>query len=204
MNWRRGILLAGIHLAVAVPLMVWAEATWWPFIRTDANTLTDAEKEQITEGELITSPCYGWQYCWPVNPERGEVVPMDNLPIALLSGWHEPCKRSSRIDAVVEGRLGRTRRSEIVTVSILFLGAAIQWLLIGGFPLTQPKRWWLEPGVFITACTLIGVFLVFVPYAHALARIPILSAVLAWFWWFGLLVWTGVPFGWKRAARKSS
>lgn len=129
---------------------------------------------------------------------------MDNLPVAMLSGWHMPCDSPSRIDDIVEGRLGRTRGSEIATVSVLSVGAAIQWLLVGGFPLILRGRWWLEPGAFITACTLIGVILVFVPHLHELARIPILFNVLAWLWWFGLLIWKSIRFGWRRFTSKAA
>ena len=201
MNWRRGILLAGINLAVAAPLMIWFEAGYWPLIRTNVNTLTDLEKEQIKEDGYPFNPCYGGRFCWPVNPEIQLVAPMDNLPVALLTGWHSPCEPQSRIDAVVESLLGRTRRSEIVTTSILCAGVSIEWLMVGGFPLVRFRRRWLEPGALVTSCTLVGMLLVVIPYAHPLARLPLCCVLCAWFWWFGLLIWKTSRALWRIVSR---
>jgi len=62
MNWRRGLLLAGIHLAVAAPLMILQETGYWAFIRTNVNALTDLEKEQTKEDGFPFNPCYGGSF----------------------------------------------------------------------------------------------------------------------------------------------
>jgi hypothetical protein len=86
MNWRRGLLLAGINLAVAAPLMILQEAGYWAVIRTNVDARTELQKELIAEGEISFNLCYGELCYWPANPEREEVIPIGNLPIALLSG----------------------------------------------------------------------------------------------------------------------
>jgi hypothetical protein len=60
MNWRRGLLLAGIHLAVAGTLMVWLESEYWPHIRSEAVRQRPVETEQMgPDGEMTISfnPC---------------------------------------------------------------------------------------------------------------------------------------------------
>jgi hypothetical protein len=76
----------------------------------------------------------------------------------------------------------------------------VEWLLVGGFPLIQPRRWWLEPGEFITIFTLVVAALVTIPHEANLSGNLALISACAWLWWFGLLVWKTLQFGWKLRA----
>lgn len=67
---------------------------------------------------------------------------------------------------------------------------ALQWILVGGFPLIHPRRWFWEPGALITICTCTGIFALFAPFL--------------WLFWLVLLVWRllqggyrGVIFAWR-------
>jgi hypothetical protein len=86
----------------------------------------------------------------------------------------------------------------------LALLIAILWFLIGGFPLVRPRHWWWEPGAFITLCTLAAFVLVLIPGIRELSPFLMLFAVLAWLFWFGLLVWKALKLAWRlvgKAAR---
>jgi len=75
---------------------------------------------------------------------------------------------------------------------------------VGGYPLVRPRRWWLEPGAFITACTLPAALASLLippawdlrfPIVDGIAMVPAVVAMLAWLWWFGLLIWKAIRFG---------
>jgi tellurite resistance protein TehA-like permease len=66
---------------------------------------------------------------------------------------------------------------------------ALQWFLVGGFPLRQSNRWWDEPGAFITANNFIAACIAIIPVIDGLARLPGLMAFVGWVWWLGLILW---------------
>jgi hypothetical protein len=68
-----------------------------------------------------------------------------------------------QLDRLVQMWTGKTHKSEMLTLTILCSAIAVQWSLIRTFPLSHPRRWWLEPGALITICT---------PPVAALAFIP--------------------------------
>ncbi len=204
MNWRRGLLLAAIHLAVAASVLIWQESWSWRHIKSGLLDPMPAHLELAAdkEGEAISfNPCEegeGW-YPHPSPPEK--IVEAANLPVALLTGWHEACTLPGPLDSMVEKRLHRTRTSEIVILAILCVLVALQWFLAGGFPLIRPRRWWLEPGAFIALCTLAGAALALIPYVDLASVILAWVIILAWLWWFGLLVWKTSRALWLLAAR---
>lgn len=184
-QWRRGLILAGIHLVICVPLIVWEEASRWDWVRSQENLppleLTrpipplppDAAKP-ADEGEAVSfSPCGMWYHT--SLPQR--IIVMGELPAAVLSRWGEPCPPSWSL----AGQLGigwpnhDSRRKE-VEFSIGLCGlVALQWVLIGGFPLIHPRGWYWEPGALITICTCTFFLALFAP--------------LLWAAWFILLAW---------------
>jgi len=136
------------------------------------------------------------------SPPQAMISGLANLPVMLLTGWHTPCRFTiSPLDSVIEKRFHRTRISEVMILTILCALVAVQWFLVGGFPLIRPRRWWWEPGAFITLCTLSAYVLVLIPIIEALAKIPAYFAGLAWLWWFGLLVWKTLRSGWLLTRR---
>jgi hypothetical protein len=193
MNWRRGILLAGIHFGVAGSLLAWQESGYWRYLRSDqlGPSQTRLELAGFQEESSTTfNPCADNGF-WDgeISPQEW-VSEMANLPVALLTGWHEPCKSPGFLDSKVEGflnpmvrmRFHRTQGSEILILVILCALVAVEWLLVGGFPLIRPRRWWLEPGAFITVCTLVGAALATIPHVAHLSMIPAMISGCAWFW----------------------
>ena len=90
-QWRRGLVLAGIHLVICVPLIVWEEASRWDWVRSQENLPPlelarpvpppppDAVKP-ADEGETITfSPCGMWHHM--SLPQR--IIVMGELPAVL-------------------------------------------------------------------------------------------------------------------------
>jgi hypothetical protein len=212
MNWRRGILFAAIHLVMAASLLIWEESESWRFIRSEQLGPSSARVELAAfqeEGETI-----GFNPCADEGFIDGEMSPqetisgMANLPIALLTGWHQPCKSPVLLDSMVESwlssmdrtRFHRTRGSEVLILVVLCVLVAIEWLFVGGFPLTHSRFWWLEPGAFITACTLAGTAVATVPHVAFLSVFPATMAGCAWLWWFGLLIWKALQFGRRMTA----
>lgn len=136
-------------------------------------------------------------------PPREIVVGAANMPMVLLVGWHEPCAQPSALDSVVEKRYGRTRTAEVLILAIQCTVFGLWWFIVGEYPLVTPPRWWLEPGAFITACTIPVAlasllipdgFAFRVPVVHPAAMIPAVIAMLAWLWWVGLLIWKTARF----------
>lgn len=142
---------------------MWEEASRWDWIRSQENLPPlelarpvpppppDAVKP-ADEGETASfSPCGMWYHT--SLPQR--IIVMGELPAAAVSRWGEPCPPSWSL----AGQLGvgwpnhDSRRKE-VEFSIGLCGLiALQWVLIGGFPLIHPRRWYYEPGALITICT---------------------------------------------------
>jgi hypothetical protein len=204
MMWRRGLLLAGIHLAVSLPLILSQEARDWRYIKSDGMELSSAQLQLAAwqEGETVTfNPCDGGFVDRAMSPlER--VVEIGNLPVAAITGWHDPCSSPSSITRVIEGSFGRNnRRAEIVVSVTLAALVMIEWLLVGGFPLVLPRHWWGEPGAFITASAVAAALLVATPWSVPLSNIPLLLIAIGWLWWLGLLAWKSLRFGWRWTAR---
>ena len=220
MNWRRGFLLAGIHLVVAVGLLTWDESFYWRSLTSEQLVTRPARLQlsalQVEEQTITFNPCAD------DGVEDGEMSPharilgTANLPVALLTGWHQPCKSPSPLDSMVERSLSskvekrfhRTRSSETLILAILCLLVAVEWLFVGGLPLIRPRRWWLEPGAFITILTLALTALATIPHEANLSGNLSLISACVWLWWFGFLVWKTFQYGWRstagRGARRSS
>jgi hypothetical protein len=207
MNWRRGVVLAAVHLAMAALVIVRTEADYWPDIRSERVRVPVVLPPSATTEEAMEANFYpcdeGGIFDRPALPEQ-IIVGAANMPAVLLVGWHEPCAQPSALDTAVEKRYGRTRRAEVLILTIQCVALVVWWFLVGGYPLARPKRWWLEPGAFITACTLpatLASLLIPVawdlrfPFVEGAATVPAVVAMLAWLWWLGLVVWKAIRFG---------
>jgi hypothetical protein len=229
MNWKRGILLAAINVAAAVPMMVLLDArdvrylqeneaakangaASNPFIWVNKDgEFTTGEHASVKpppkEEETVTfDPCE----MWLSFPAQEYVVHLGNLPTMTFAGWRDDCPAKWTISGLIRGtgflnrqRLAAQRRVDLCLCGLI----AVQWLLVGSFPLTKRRRIWQEPGSLITACSVIGCLLALIPAIDVLGKLPALVAVCAWFWWAGLVLWTGVRFGglwvlrrWRRTA----
>jgi hypothetical protein len=209
MNWRRGVVLAAIHLAMAAVVMVRTETGYWPAIRSERVRVPVVPPPTATAEELMEAsfyPCDEGGIIDRAAAPREIVVGAANMPAVLLVGWHEPCAQPSALDNVVEKRYGRTRRAEVLILAIQCGAFGVWWFLVGGYPLVRPRGWWLEPGAFITACTIPVAlasllipdgFAFRVPIVHPAVMIPAVIAMLAWLWWFGLLIWKAFRFAFR-------
>ncbi len=204
MNWRRGLLLAGIHLAVAATLIVWQEVEAGQRYKSSkgyrerAVQLEARQKALQDEQTVSFDPCYAWMYI----PPQERVVQIGELPAATLSGWGDGCPGSWSLHGILQqGPIKNTQRELVIVTAVFGALIPLQWLGIGGFPLIRPRRWWWEPGAFITVCTLAASVLLRIPWLHRSPEPLILFVELAWFYWFGLGVWKTLRSGWRLAVR---
>jgi hypothetical protein len=212
MKWRRGLLLAGINLTVAVPMILMMEAR--------------AQKEALTQEEIMAEgaprpPEFPWPKPAPASPKQAEetvtfnlcamwvhypaqvvVVQGADMPALALVGWEDDCPAHWSLAGRLRGKmtwpptpLWMETQRKIDAGLCLFI--AMQWFLIGAFPLGRRQKWWGDPGSFITVCAVLAGAIAVIPVVDGLARGPALIAMLAWFWWFGLLVWRSLQLGWR-------
>lgn len=220
MNWRRGLLLAGINLAVAVPMILMMEA------RNQKDALTQkvimakaaikdaprppepptlepqqASPEQAEE-TVGFDPCAMWvHHHYPVQVA---VVQAADLPSLALAGWEVDCPSHWSLAGKLREKrtwpptpLWMETQRKIDACLCLFI--AMQWFLMGGFPLVRSQKWWTDPVSFITACAALAGAIALIPVVDGFARLPALIAMLAWLWWFGLLIWKTIQVGWRMA-----
>ncbi len=193
-------MLAGVHLAICVPLIVWEQASRWDWIRSQENlpplelarpvppSPPDAVKP-ADEGETVSfSPCGLWRH----TPWQERVIVFGELPAAAFSQWGEPCPPIWSLAGLVGVGWPNpdSRRKEVEFSICLCSLIALQWILVGAFPLIHPRRWFWEPGALITICVCTGILALF--------------ASLIWLLWLVLLVWRllqgsyrGVVFAWR-------
>jgi hypothetical protein len=204
MNWRRGLLLAGIHLAVAGTLIFWQETNDWHALSAHPVPYPAGTRvaEPIANGNgmmIEFDPC---KLHWRSTSFRESVVLMANLPVSPLSGWKVACPEEWTLAGAVESRSGGTSRGTEIVVSLGFCAMVVfLWFFVGSFPLSPQVEWWWEPGAFITLCTMIAFVLVVIPATSDLSQFPMAFASLAWLFWFCLLVWKGLRLGGRLAAR---
>ena len=194
MNWRRGLLLAGIHLLIATASFVRDEASFWHWIRSAGLTHQNAGVQLAAfQEEQISGNSCDWGIYDSGPSALANVAATANLPVALATGWHSPClpqPQRSWITNRMEGVFGgNTRRSEVAAATSLCIAVFVLWSFIGSFPLIHPRRWWLEPAAMITLCTILGAALALIPHLPELTRFTMLIAVIFWLWWFALLLW---------------
>jgi hypothetical protein len=79
-QWRRGLVLAGIHLAISVPLILMEESRIWDWVHSQENWRPHPAPEvQPDEGETVTfNPCAMWYHL--SFPQR--IIVMGKLPAA--------------------------------------------------------------------------------------------------------------------------
>jgi len=156
-----------------------------------------ASPEQAEEAATF-DPCGMWVH----YPAQVVVMQAVGMPSVALAGWEDVCPPHWSLAGRLRGKrtwpptpLWMETQRKIDAGLCLFI--AIQWFLLGGFPLVRIQKWWADPGSFITACTLLAGGIVLIPVIDDFARLPALIAMLAWLWWLGLLVWKTLQFGWR-------
>lgn len=180
MRWRRGLILAIIHLALAAPLVIHHEMQGWKYLL----------KNPLSPSEVAAGKTAGWDACvnvdyWPTP--NNKLVKVANFPAAMFTAWNIPCPAYNTLAAAAARTFGeQTRKAEVLLVSAFFLLIALQWFVLGSFPVVHPRRAWLEPGFFITCCAVIGHAVALVaPETFSLA--PLLLIFIAWLVWIVLI-----------------
>jgi hypothetical protein len=147
------------------------------------------------EAAVSFDPCRTWAN----YPTQIDLVVFGNIPAEFLAEWQMVCPHAWSIEGRIVGRswipmthagLVLRRRADLAFLALI----AVEWLLIGAFPLRQSVRFYGEPGSFITACTVLGSALALIRPIDGLARLPALCAAFAWLWWLGLLIWIVLRF----------
>lgn len=91
MNWRRGLLLAGIHFVVAAVSFIQLEAFTWRWIRSNSIAPANVHLHDAAfqEEQMSSNPCdFGiWDNGYsPLSLVTGGA----SLPVILATGWHTP------------------------------------------------------------------------------------------------------------------
>lgn len=217
MNWRRGLLFAGINLAVAVPMILMMEARDQKYSLTQEEMMAKTAREtrprppeSLAPKPTQTSPeqadeTVSFDPCtvWVHYPVQVVVVQAANMPSLALAGWENDCPPHWSLAGRLRGKttwpptpLWMETQREIDAGLCLFI--ALQWFLMGGFPLVRTQKWWAEPASFITVCAVLAGAIALIPVVDGFARLPALIAMLAFLLWFGLLVWKMIYFGWRK------
>ncbi len=230
MRLRRGLLFAAIHMAITVGLVYWQEAPFWdyiPIVPTAQRTAPHDITAQLGVNEGDTAADSDYQDRPPQNPcqaadvsdrptsSQERILEIDNLPIALITGWHLPCSPPSRLDRQIQVWYGFTQESESVTGRVIAILALVLWFVVGGFPMIRRRhrRWYTEPGLFMTLSTLLAVLLLGIGWSIShidsdlatnisdgvirIAVFPMLFVAIGWIWWVGLFFYTR----WKMTRR---
>jgi hypothetical protein len=216
MDWRRGLLLAGINLVAAVPLICLLAARDARFLKEreqqsaapemrprtvdrQFNPRSGARLVQVQEEQTVSfDPCTLWGH----YPPQVSEVQLGNLPAFVLSQWQVDCPPRWSVASMLgvsaaawtsPDNFKAKRRVDVALCQMI----ALQWFLIGSFPFIRSVRWWGEPGAFITANNFIAACIAIIPAGDGLARLLALIAFVGWVWWFGLLIWKPVHGAWQ-------
>jgi len=215
MNSRRGLLLAGINLAVALPMigiLASRDAQWLRDRKQDSRpsetssiaSLSEFSAPQSKKAPAQEEQIVSFNSCglWGRDPVQVSVVQWGNLPAFVVTEWRVACppkwSLASRLGVANDGLLSvhNVQAMRRVDVALCVLIAA-QWILIGSFPLIKARRWWSEPGAFITLCASIGSGIALIPAIEGLGRLPAVFAFFGWLWYFALLLRKPVQLAWQ-------
>ena len=218
MNWRRGLLLAGINLMAAVPLICLLAARDAQYIKEREQHSAIEEGLRIgSSGDFSAAPTEIVQAQEEQTVSFSSMRSLGSYSTASFSradwksaGLHRKSNGERQCPPrwSVASMLGRKRlgadfsdanlkamRRVDLALCVLI---AVQWFLIGSLPLIQARRWWAEPGAFITVCTAIasGMFALF-PVNRRLGASACSDRLCGWVWWLGLLLWIPVHIAWQ-------
>lgn len=133
------------------------------------------------------------------------VVISANAPAFVATGWRRFCPAAWQLAGLLHaGGWAPTPSSIRAQKSVdlgLILSIALQWFLLGAFPLKGLSKL-REPGMLITLCSAIAFVLVFIPPLRWFAQLPVLISMVTWLCWLGLAFWRVLRSGWKWKVRR--
>lgn len=192
MNVRRGLIFAAVHLAIAIPIMLSLEVP---------NSI--GRNEQFpSEAKLILAsqengstaafdPCTAF-----IDGFTGkqEIVLIAN-PLAFIpTGWSQTCPPHWTAAGALGLKWGfvfspsdapARRKVDLLFIALI----ALQWFLIGSFPLRPSARILAQPEWFITIASTAAAVIVWIPPIQVFYRIPALLAFCGWLYFAGLILW---------------
>lgn len=176
MSWRRGLLFAVIHLAIAVPLIVQQEAHELAAMRNAPPNPTRSEN-----GADRTNKWKPTGMIFYV-PSAARIVQVANLPAAMLTGWQDPNSQLYWALRAVASRHGVKRQNIQAGIAVGFTALiATQWFLLAGI---ASRKWPFS--TVITGCAVVAVCLWALPQLTGLEGVPMLLALGTWFVWLGV------------------
>jgi hypothetical protein len=195
MQWRRGILFAAVHLTVVLPIVVSLEIDDAAMLRRQHERFklpavpvpAASASEPAADTDSIDMCSLIDQY----SP-REDIVGIANPFAISVTEWRAFCPPRWSISGMLISNAwapltsARFAKERIVDVIFVLL-IAVQWLLIGGFPLRPHRELWGDPATQITACTVAAGVLSFVPNVEQFCTLPMFYALAAWFWWLSLV-----------------
>lgn len=218
MNWRRGLIFASIHVAIAIVLVAVELVPRYETEKNDAGSTQPSivlAAYQEEGGTVDFAPACN---LWRSISLSEKVLMVFELPAVILSGWGEFCPARW----TTAGLIGIDNRHHSLALETELSAAlcgliGLQWILLGGMPLVKPRKWWLEPGACNTASICIGLVLLLIGYcltliplsgsenaltAFGLLAVPfLLLAFLTWFAWPVLIIGRIARFSWRLTTK---
>lgn len=191
-------MFAAVHLAVGLAIVAHIEANEAAGLR-----LMHAAKTELAESPkapaISLSEAAGGTATFDLCGMLDLFSPSENILIFanpapfLMTAWRNPCAPGWSVSGKLVGngwpKPSFTQFARERSVDIVFLlVVAVQWMLIGGFPLRSHRGLWGDPATQITACTVAAGALSFVPNVESFCTLPMFYALAAWFWWLSLIV----------------
>jgi hypothetical protein len=175
MNWKRGLVVAAINLALAVPIIVIDESrdsNYQRSVQQPSKQFRPVLLQDDTVGfDLKTLNFY--------LPPPVRIVQMTNLPASILSGWHNPAHSRFTVAGAAEAIFGGVnRRSAVFTATGFLVLLFAQWLILASRPIVHPSRRWLEPTIFITTCAFLALGALALEGLYA---VPMMAVMVTWF-----------------------
>lgn len=212
MNWRRGMILAGIHVGIAIVLTASELIPRSKTARCAQPSLVLAVYQEEGETVTFTTSCNLWRSI----PFSERVLIISELPAVILSGWGEICPARWTTAGLIGIDDSHHSFAQQTGSAVALCGLiAIQWLLLGGMPLAKARKWWLEPGACNTASTCVGLGLFL--FGLALMRLTgienaaavfgllaapfLLLAFFTWIAWPVLVIERTTRFAWRLTTK---
>jgi hypothetical protein len=217
MNWARGLKFAGIHLAIAIPLIASEEIPRWQTEKIHSevhkNSVVLAAFQEEPSTVEFTPICNEWRSISSAE----KLLSVAETPALILSGWNSDCPARWTSAGILGIDIRHHSLMQRLESDFSFCCLiAIQWILLGGLPLVRPRRWWREPGAANTAlacaaavlCLAItGLEMAHLHPAESITAVFGLIAALAfllilstWLAWICLMLERLCRFGWQAAS----
>lgn len=198
MQWRRGIVFAAVHLAVVLPMVAVIEvneAAELRLMRAQDAPVAEAPKVATVPASEASDDAPTFDLCGVLDiySPNENILTLANPAAFLIAAWRLPCPPRWSFSGMLVGtvwskpsfaQFAKERKVD----AIFLLLIAVQWLLIGGFPLRPHRGLWGDPATHITACTVLACALSFVPSIESFCTLPMLYAPAVWIWWLWLVV----------------